>query len=83
MSQYLVWWQQDSRPYLKAEMVAAWKSRAWGHLDFITDGGGIRDDSSMLFSFIVSPFQTVQRAELWGLILALQTLLLLLFAVIF
>ena len=48
-----------------------WRSRRWGHVD------GVRIHSHIAscrgFCSVPGPLQSVQRAELWGVILALQT----------
>ena len=48
-----------------------WRDRRWGHVD------GIRIDPGLAccrgFSSVPWPLQSVQRAEMWGVILALQT----------
>ena len=45
---------------------AAWFGRRWGHLDLLLplpDGTG---EAGRLCCSIPGPFQTVQRAEIWG-----------------
>ena len=48
-----------------------WRDRRWGHVD------GIRIDPDLAccrgFYSVPGPLQSVQRAEMWGVILALQT----------
>ena len=44
--------------------VAAWSSRAWGHVVFIIGGDAHDEDSSRVSSSITTPLQTAQRAEL-------------------
>ena len=48
-----------------------WSGRKWGHVD------SVLVDRSLVccrgFSSVLGPLQTVQRAEMWGVILALQT----------
>ena len=44
-------------------------SNQWCHAQ---DLDGQRDDSSHIFSGVLGPIQSVQRAEFWGVILALQ-----------
>ena len=48
-----------------------WRDRRWGHVD------GIRIDLDLAccggFCLVPGPLQSVQRAEMWGVILALQT----------
>ena len=47
-----------------------WSSRSWGHVDHQLDRAV---QSSRGFVSVPGPLQTVQRAELWGVILALQS----------
>ena len=48
-----------------------WSGRRWGHVD------GLRDDHDVAscrgFCSVPGPLQSVQRAEMWGVILALQS----------
>ena len=48
-----------------------WRGCRWGHVD------GVRSDSAQVhcrgFCSVPGPLQTVQRAEMWGVVLALQT----------
>ena len=48
-----------------------WRSRRWGHVD------GVRINTDVAsctgFCSVPGPLQSVQRAEMWGVILALQT----------
>ena len=48
-----------------------WDHRRWGHLDPVRSVG----DSSSCHGFcsVPGPLQSVQRAEMWGIILALQS----------
>ena len=51
---------------------AAWFGREWGHLDLLPplpDGAG---EACTLCCSIPGPLQTVQRAEIWGVLVALQ-----------
>ena len=51
---------------------AAWFGRKWGHLDLLPplpDGVG---EACRLYSSIPGPLQTVQRAEIWSVLVALQ-----------
>ena len=51
---------------------AAWFGRRWGHLDFLPplpDGAG---EACRLYCSIPGPLQTVQRAEIWRVLVALQ-----------
>ena len=48
-----------------------WRGRRWGHVDSeCADDGGVFVCSGYLS--VPGPLQTVQRAEMWGVILALQ-----------
>ena len=46
-----------------------WSTRSWGHVD------GVRSDCNVCRGFfsVPGPLQSVQRAEMWGVILALQS----------
>ena len=48
-----------------------WSHRRWGHVD------GVRADDDVSscrgFRFVTGPLQSIQRAEMWGVILALQS----------
>ena len=48
-----------------------WRNRRWGHVDRVQTVGVA--DSCRAFVSVPGPLQTVQRAELWGVILALQS----------
>ena len=51
---------------------AAWFGRRWGHLDLLPplpDGAG---EACRLYCSVPGPLQTVQRAEIWGVLAALQ-----------
>ena len=48
-----------------------WRNRRWGHVDHVRTVGV--DHSCTAFVSVPGPLQTVQRAELWGVILALQS----------
>ena len=50
----------------------AWNVRTWGHLDDVALGEGGGGEGCRLFCSVPGPLQSVQRAELWGVILALQ-----------
>ena len=50
---------------------ACWSGRRWGHVDRVQSVG--LDHSCRAFISVPGPLQTVQRAELWGVILALQS----------
>ena len=47
-----------------------WKDRRWGHVDHVRPVGEVQ--SCRGFCSVPGPFQSVQRAEMWGVILALQ-----------
>ena len=48
---------------------ACWFHRPWGHLDLLPPDGSER---CRLYRSVPKPWQTVQRADLWGVIVALQ-----------
>ena len=48
-----------------------WSDRRWGHVDRVQSGGVAH--SCRGFVSVLGPLQTVQRAELWGVILALPS----------
>ena len=48
-----------------------WGDRRWGHVDRVQSVGV--DHSCRAFVSVPGPLQTVQRAELWGVVLALQS----------
>ena len=48
-----------------------WRDRRWGHVDRVQSVGV--DHSCRAFVSVPGPLQTVQRAELWGVIIALQS----------
>ena len=48
-----------------------WGSRRWGHVDRVRPEGAV--SSCRGFCSVPGPLQSVQRAELWGVILALQS----------
>ena len=50
---------------------AGWFHRRWGHLELLPPGD-LGVERCVLFDSIRGPVQSVQRAELWGVILALQ-----------
>ena len=50
---------------------AGWFDRKWGHLELLPHGE-LGVERCVLFDSIRGPLQSVQRAELWGVILALQ-----------
>ena len=50
-----------------------WFHRSWGHLDLVPPDHGVGTERSRLYLSVQKLLQTVQRAELWGVIAALQT----------
>ena len=48
-----------------------WGNRRWGHVDRVRPEGAV--PSCRGFCSIPGPLQSVQRAEMWGIILALQS----------
>ena len=48
-----------------------WRDRRWGHVDGVHIDPGLA--CCRVFSSVPGPLQSVQRAEMWGVILALQT----------
>ena len=50
---------------------AGWFHRRWGHLELLPPGD-LGVERCVLFDSIRGPLQSVQRAELWGIIVALQ-----------
>ena len=48
-----------------------WSGRRWDHVDGVRPGGEV--SSCRGFCSVPGPLQSVQRAEMWGVILALQT----------
>ena len=48
-----------------------WRGRRWGHVDGIRPGGAVL--SCRGFCSVPGPLQSVQRAEMWDVILALQS----------
>ena len=50
---------------------AGWFHRRWGHLELLPPGD-LGVERCVLFDSVRGPLQSVQRAELWGVILALQ-----------
>ena len=51
--------------------VSCWDHRYWGHVDPVRPVGDLRCCQG--FCAVPGPLQSVQRAELWGVILALQS----------
>ena len=54
------------------QSVFSWSARRWGHVDHVRPVGDEGLSCKAFFS-VPRPLQTVQRAELWGVILALQS----------
>ena len=52
---------------------SAWIPRSWGHLDFLPVDADTGVECCRLFSSVPGPLQSVQRAEVWSVILALQS----------
>ena len=50
---------------------SCWDHRCWGHVDPVCPVGSVQCCRD--FFVVLGPFQSVQRAELWGVILALQS----------
>ena len=50
---------------------AGWFDRKWGHLELLPPGD-LGVERCVLYDSVRGPLQSVQRAELWGVILALQ-----------
>ena len=50
---------------------AGWFGRRWGHLELLPPSN-LGVERCVLFDSIRGPLQSVQRAELWGVVLALQ-----------
>ena len=51
---------------------ASWFHRSGGHLELLPPDPNSGSERSMLFFSVPRPLQTVQRAELWEVIAALQ-----------
>ena len=51
--------------------VSCWDHRCWGHVDRVRLVGDLQ--SCRGFCSFPRPLQSVQRAEMWGVILALQS----------
>ena len=52
-------------------IVSCWDHRRWGHVDRVRPVGDLQ--SCLGFCSVPGPLQSVQRAEMWGVILALQS----------
>ena len=72
----LCWIKNPVLPLLGPVCTLRWlvMHAEWGHLDIVQPAHGSGVDSSWSFCSVPGPLQTVQRAELWGFILALQAL---------
>ena len=53
------------------QAVSFWDDRRWGWVDLIRNGSNVQ--SCRGFCFVPGPLQSVQRAEMWGVVLALQS----------
>ena len=51
---------------------SGWFRRSWGHLELLPPDEDSGSERSWIFFSVPNPLQTVQRAELWGVIAALQ-----------
>ena len=49
-----------------------WFGRVWGHLELLPRDGDLGVERCTPFDSLPGPLQSVQRAELWGVVLALQ-----------
>ena len=58
--------------FFSTESGMAWNVRTWGHSDDISLGGEVGGEGCRLLCSVPGPLQSVQRAENWGVILALQ-----------
>ena len=47
--------------------------RRWGNLDLLPADGSLSVERCALFDSVRAPLQSVQRAEMWGVLLALQS----------
>ena len=51
---------------------SCWFHRGWGHLDLLPNDQELGVERCSLYSSLPGPLQSVQRAEMWGVVLALQ-----------
>ena len=51
---------------------SCWFLRSWGHLDMLPNDQELGGERCSLYSSLPGPLQSVQRAEMWGAVLALQ-----------
>ena len=51
---------------------SCWFYRRWGHLELLPNDQQLGVERCTLYSSLPGPLQSVQRAEMWGVILALQ-----------
>ena len=65
-------WTDGSRELIHHLDVEVAGAGAFVHWSYAQDLGGQQDGGSHIFSGILGPVQSVQRAEYWGVILALQ-----------
>ena len=57
--------------FLLTQSENCWSDRRWGHVDHVRPEGEVR--SCRGFCSVPGPLQSVQRAEMWSVILALQS----------
>ena len=53
------------------QSVNLWDDRRWGHVDLVRPEGDVQSCGG--FCSVPGPLQSVQRAEMWRVILALQS----------
>ena len=51
---------------------SCWFRRSWGHLELLPPDPNTGSERSWVYFSVPRPLQTVQRAELWGVLVALQ-----------
>ena len=51
---------------------SSWFRRSWGHLELLPPDPNTGSERSWVYFSVPRPLQTVQRAELWGVLVALQ-----------
>ena len=56
---------------MRHQSVNFWNDRRWGHVDHVRPEGEVQ--SCRGFCSVPGPLQSVQRAEMWGVLLALQS----------
>ena len=52
---------------------SGWFQRRWWHLDLLPADGGLSVERCTFFDSVPGPLKSVQRAEMWGVVLALQS----------